>query len=283
MVHERTGQRRDDADIQYIIRRMSLVARAVLVAVLSIAMAAGAACKGGGLLGKQYEYEEDLYLSLDGSATLVVNASLPALVALRGIDVDTDAGSRLDLNRVRAAYQSPVTHVTRVSPPWRRAGRRFVQVRMNVTDVRRLTEVSPLAWSQYALFAEKGHHVFEQKVGASALRPGTLRNVGWNGSEIVAFRLHLPSRILWHNSRDLDTNEPSETKRGNILSWEQHLTDRLDGKPLDIRVELDSQSILYRTLWLFAGAFVAALSLLALIIWLTMKRGRGEATTSSGV
>jgi hypothetical protein len=277
-VQERTDERLDDANIQYIIRRMSLLSRAVLVAVLGMAAAAGAACTGG-ILGKQYEYEEDLYLSLDGSATLVVNTSLPALAALRGVDVDPGPGARLDLSRIRAAYQSPATDVTRVSP-WRRAGRRFVQIRMKVSDVRRLSEVGSLSWSRYRLFAEKGHHVFQQNVGASALKPGTLKNVGWNGSEIVAFRLHLPSRILWHNSRDLDTNQPTQTRRGNILAWEQHLTDRLDGAPLDIRVELDSQSILNRTLWLFAGAFVSALAVLALLIWLTVRKGGGQAATS---
>ena len=258
---------------------MSLLSRVVLLAVLGIAAAAGAACTGG-IFGKQYEYEEDLYLALDGSATLVINSSLPALRALRGIDVDPAAGGRLDLNTIRAAYQSPpITEVTRVSP-WRRAGRRFVQVRMKVSDVRRLSEVAPLSWSRYALFTENGHHVFQQNVGPSALKRGTLTNVGWNGSEIVAFRLHLPSRILWHNARDLATNQPTETKRGNILAWEQHLTDRLDATPVDIRVELDSQSILYRTLWLFAGAFVSALGVLALLIWLTIRKGGGHAAAT---
>ena len=281
MVHERTDQRRDGADIQYIIRGMSLFARALLLTALGCVAAGSIACRGG-ILGKQYEYEEDLYLSLDGTATLVVNSSLAALVALRGIDVDINPATRPDLNKIRAAYQSPVTEVTRVSPPWRRAGRRFVQVRLNVEDVRKLNEAAPFAWSRYTLKVENGHHVFEQEVGASALKRGTLQNVGWNGSELVAFRLHLPSRILWHNSRDLDTNEPSGPQRGNILRWEQHLADRLDGAPLVIRVELDSQSILHRTLWLFAGAFTAAVAVLVLLIWLTMRKGRDEPATSAG-
>ena len=246
------------------------------MAVVFVAAAAGAACKGG-IFGKQYEYEEDLYLSLDGSATLIVNSSIPALVALRGLDLDLNPVTRPDLNRIRAAYQSPVTEVTRVSPPWRRAGRRFVQVRLNIKDIQKLGETPPFSWSRYTLTVQNGHHVFEQKVGASALRPGTLQNVGWNGSEIVAFRLHLPSRIIWHNSRDLDTNQPTSAARGNILAWEQHLADRLEGAPLDIRIELDSQSILHRTLWLFAGAFAAAVAVLALLIWFTMSKGGGEA------
>jgi len=184
------------------------------------------------------------------------------------------------LNKIRAAYESPVAAVTRVSPPWRRAGRRFVQVRMQVPDIRKVGDAGPFAWSHYALTIENGHHVFEQKVGASGFKPGTLQNVGWDGTEVVAFRLHLPSRILWHNARDLATNQPTETKRGNILAWEQHLTDRLDGVPLHIRVELDSQSILYRTLWLFAGAFAAAVAVLGFIIWMTARKGAKEAATS---
>jgi hypothetical protein len=106
--------------------------------------------------------------------------------------------------------------------------------------------------------------------------------VGWNGSEIVAFRLHLPSRILWHNARDLETDEPIETARGNILAWEQHLADRLDGAPLDIRVEMDSQSILHRTLWLFLGAFLAAVVLLAGLIWWAMRKAPREPAASTG-
>jgi hypothetical protein len=272
----RTDERRNDADIQYIIRGMSLTARAVLVAIVVAAAAAGAACSAG-VFGKQYEYEEDLYLSIDGSATVTVNASIPAFVALRGLDLDVNPSRRPNLDRIRAAYQSAVTEVTRVSPPWRRRGRRFVQVRVKVADIRRLSEAAPFAWSRYQLTARDGHHVFEQQIGRSALRPGTLQSVGWNGSETVAFRLHLPSRILWHNSRDLDTNQPNETGRGNILTWEQHLADRLEGTPIDIKVEMDSQSILHRTLWLFAGAFAAAVALLALLIWLTMRKGDSEA------
>jgi hypothetical protein len=259
---------------------MSRSARAVVLAALTFALAASAACKSG-LFGRQYEYEEDLFLALDGSATMVVNASVPALVALRGLDLDTSGKERLDVDKLREAYQSPVASVTRISPPWRRSGRRFIQIRLDVKDVRRLSEAPPFAWSRYALGPQNGHHVFEQKVGASALRAGTLQNVGWNGSEIVAFRLHLPSRILWHNSRDLETGEPRGAARGNILAWEQRLPDRLDGTPLDIRVEMDSQSILHRTLWLFGGAFVAAVAVLGLLIWFTVRKGAGEAAPTT--
>jgi hypothetical protein len=260
---------------------MSLSARAVVLALVMTALASSVACKGG-FLGKQYEYEEDLYLALDGSATLVVNASVPALAALRGIDVDAAGTTRRVADAIRAAYQSPVAAITRVSPPWRRAGRRFIQIRLDVNDIRKLSEAAPFSWSRYTLAAQNGRHVFEQKIGASALRPGTLKNVGWKGSEVVAFRVHFPSRIIWHNARDLETGEARSTSRGNILVWEQHLTDRLDGTPVHVKVEMDSQSILHRTLWLFGGAFLAAVTVLALLIWFTVRKGAGEpAPTSS--
>ena len=249
--------------------------RAAILATLLLAIVVGAACGAGGLFGKRYEYEEDLALDLDGSATVTVNASIPALVALRGLDLDV-ASSRVDRDRIRAAYQSPVTEVTRVSRPWRRNGRRFVQIRLKTSDVRKLSDAAPFAWSQYALTAAGGEHTYRQTVGRPALRPGTLKPVGWDGSEIVAFRLHLPSRILEHNSRDVDTDETNTVQRGNIVGWEQHLADRLDGKPVEIVVRMSSQSILFRTLWLFAAAFGAAVLLLSSLIWWTVRKGRAR-------
>jgi hypothetical protein len=245
-------------------------------ALVALALSVVAAACGGGVFGKVYEYEEDVYVSLDGSAELIVNASIAALVALRGLDLPVDSAVRLDPNRIRAAYASPTTDVTRVSRFWRRQGRRFVQVRLHIADIRRLSEAAPFSWSSYELAAKDGLVVYRQTIGKSALRPGTLQNFGWSGGELVAFRLHMPSRIVYHNARDLETNETSEIARGNILSWEQHLTDRLDGRPISIEVKMDRQSILYRTLWLFAGAFAAAVALIGALIWMTIRKGANE-------
>ena len=248
-----------------------------LAAALVAACVVSSGC-GGGFLGKAYEYEEDLYIALDGTADVIVNASVPALAMLRGLDLDADPGARVDRDKIRQLYQSPVTSVTRVSRPWRRNGRVFVQVRVSVRDLRRLPESKPFSWSAYELAANDNRFVFRQVVGPSAHRPGTLKNVGWNGSEVVAFRVHFPSRILDHNARDLEKDVPSEIARGNILAWEQKLADRLDGQPLAIQVTMDAQSILYRTLWLFGGAFGAAVLLLVTIVWLIRRKGLREST-----
>jgi hypothetical protein len=252
---------------------------AVVLAAITTLLSLG--CQGGGLFGKQYEYEEDLTLDIDGSATIVVNASLPALAALRGLEVPTDPAARVDRDQIRAMFETPVTDVTRVSRPWRRSGRNFVQVRVSVDDVSRLGEAPPFSWSKYAFVRKDDRVVYSQTVGPSAMKPGSLANYGWNGSEIVAFRVHVPSRIQHHTARDLETDEPTQASRGNILSWEQHLADRLDGQPVNVLVEMESESILHQTLWLFAGAFTSAVVVLVLLIWWTMRKGKDEEQTEA--
>jgi hypothetical protein len=261
---------------------MQFRTRARLLAIFITAVLAG--CSGGvgrlSILGPQYEYEEDLTLSLDGSATLIVNASLPAIAALRGLPVGLDPKVR-DTTKLRELYSTPYSQVVRIST-WTRSGRRFVGIRLNVPDVRQLSKAAPFSWGRYELKQEGDQTIFREFIGPSAFRPGSLTNVGWKGNELVAFRLHLPSRIREHNSRDVFTNEPRGVQRGNILTWEQMLADRLEGKPVAwdhgvpgiIAVRMDSQSILYRTLWLFGVAFAAAVLVLAGLIWLTMRRGR---------
>ena len=255
--------------------------RAALLALVMTAAVAGCGGRAAAIFGPQYEYEEDLTLSLDGSATMVVNASIPALVVLRGLSLSTDPSARVDRDRVRALYTSQYAQVTRVST-WTRAKRQYVGVTLRVADIRALPKTAPFSWSTYDLHQENGLTLFKQTLGASAFKPGSMPNVGWTGTELVAFRLHLPSRIEYQNSRTLDTDRPRGASRGNILTWEQHLADRLDNKPIAweagvpgvMSVRMDSQSILYRTLWLFGLAFAAAVAVLALLIWLTMRRGR---------
>jgi len=231
-----------------------------------IALAAAVAAAGciGGVLKKQYEYEEELYLALDGSATLHVSASVPALVALRGIDLNVSPRARFDRDRLRAFFQGPGAIVTAVNSS-RRYGRRFVHVSIDVADVRALQRLAPFAWSSYRFDRTGDLYEFKQTVGAPATGKA-VENVGWDGSELIAFRLHLPSKIPFHNA-------PSEIERGNIVEWEQTLTDRLRGAPIDIHVQMESQSILARTLLLFAATIVAAFVTFAAVIWWVFWRG----------
>ena len=248
----------------------------VVIALAAAVLTAGC---GVGVLKKQYEYEEELYLSLDGSGTLNVNASVPALVALRGIDLNVGPRARFDRDRLRAFFQGPGVTVTAVSSS-RRYGRRFVHVSLDVADVRSLQRLAPFAWSSYRFDHDGDVYEFKQAVGAAAGK--AVEDVGWDGSELVAFRLHVPSKITFHNT-------PSrETERGNILEWEQTLTDRLHGAALNtatddgiIQVQMETQSILARTLLLFGSTIVAAFLTFVWVIWWVSRRGRDSEIAES--
>jgi hypothetical protein len=241
----------------------------------SLAIAAGlliaaAACRSP--FGPQYEYEEQVYLRVDGAATVVVDSSIAALVALRGVALDPAAPASTDRGNLRLMFESAGCHVDNVGQPWRRRGRRFVQVRISTSDVRSLSKCGLLSWSAYALGPNGDGLRYQQVVGAPQPRdPG---KVNWDGSELVAFKLHAPSKVRSHNVRLLDVDAPGNLERGNIMTWEQRLTDRRAGKPVNIDVSMEATSILFTTLWLFGGAAAAAVGVLGLIVWLTVRRGR---------
>ena len=228
-----------------------------------VATMASAAC--GGVLRKEREYEEELYLALDGSATLYVNASVAALVALRGLDLNADPEARLDRQRVRTLFSPPGGNALVTLS--RRDGRRFVHVRIEVDDVRDLAHLAPLAWSTYRFDRRDDVLEFRQSVGAAAGRE--VGDVGWDGSEIVEFKVHLPSEILFENA-------DGDVQRGNILEWEQPLAARLAGEPLRLEAHIATESILQQTLLLFGSTIVAAAAAFGGVIWLVARRGRRE-------
>jgi hypothetical protein len=240
--------------------------RGLCVSILLALVVSSAACGGTTTLFRQYEYEEEVYLSLDGSATVYVNSSLAALNALRGTSFDTSPAARLDTAAIRAYFTSPATRVIRVSQS-RRNNRRFVHVRLDVDDITKLGSVAPFAWSKYVFTSDGDLFKYRQTVGAAAGKdPGS---AGWNGNEIVAFRLHLPSKIRYHNTK-------RDVGRGNILVWEQPLAERLRGTPIELDARMDRQSILYTTLWLFGVTFVAVAIVFCTVIWWVVRRGKSE-------
>ena len=233
-----------------------------------VAVLASIAC--GNVIARKYEYEEEVFLALDGSATVYINASVPALVALRGVDLPVDPKARLDRQLVRDFYQAPVLNVASVTTS-RREGRRYVHLRINVPDIRKLGDAPPFAWSKYAYRESEAVYEFTQTMGEThGHSDAALRNTaGWDGDELVAVRLHLPSKVTFHNS-------PSKkVERGNIIVWEQLLTDRQKGTPLEIVARMETQSILARTLALFAAMAVLVVLTFIAAIWFVKTRQPG--------
>jgi hypothetical protein len=261
----------------YIIRivRVRAVKPLALLVCLVVALSA-VSCANP--LAQQYEYDEQTYLAIDGSATVVISASVAALVSMRGLALDPAPQARISSDDVRRVFEAAGCEVERVGRPWRRSGRRFVQARLHVADVRKASTCGVLAWSSYGFDVTPEQIRYTQTVGAPA---GTVPatpppGITWDGSELVAFKMHLPSRVTYHSARRLSDGETRELERGNILTWEQRLSDRLAGTPIAMEVKTESESILYQTVSLFAGAFIAAVIVLILLIWFTIRRGRAR-------
>ena len=233
-------------------------------AVALLAVCLLSACSGVSNLFKAYEYEEEMYLALDGTATIYVNSSVAALNALRGSSFDTNPSVAPDRNAIQAFFASPNAHVTRVTLS-RRSNRRYIHVRLDVDSIEHLAETRPFAWSTYSFKRDGELYYYKQAVGQTSGTP--VGDVGWKGSEIIGFRMHLPSKIVYHNAG------PGNPSRGNILAWEQSLGERLRSAPLVLDARMETQSILYRTLALFGVTFIVVTVLFVSIIWWVIRRG----------
>ena len=71
---------------------------------------------------------------------------------------------------------------------------------------------------------------------------------------------------------------PATCAAATLPSWEQSLPDRLRGEPLELEVRMQPQSILYRTLMLFASMLAAVALLFGVTVWRVVrgwtKKGR---------
>jgi hypothetical protein len=232
-------------------------------AALVLVAIGGSGCQT--VLPRQYDYDQVIDLALDGSATISINGAVPVLNALHGIDLDARPNAPVDRGAVRRFFNSNVASVTRLSTS-RRRGRRFVHVRLAVRDINRLSGNAAFPATAYSLMRRGDEYVFEQAVMAPP-RPAAAAGVP---DGLVAYRVHLPSRIRFHNA-------PSrEVERGNIIGWEQPLAARLAGEPVEIEVRMESASILYTTLWLFAAMGALVVVMFSVIIFLVVRKGRRQ-------
>jgi len=236
------------------------------LALAFMALAATFSCRS--ILPTQYEYDEEINLSLDGSATMFVNGSVPALIALRAVPLDPSPAAPLNHQALSQFFTSSGVHVARIGTS-RRNGRRFVHLRLEVSDVRRLHETRAFSWERIALAHAGDQYVYTETVGAPD--GAVLPKADWTGNEVVAFRLHLPARIRYHNA------PTRRVERGNILEWEQSLADRLKGEPVHIEARMDQESILYSTLTLFGLMALLVAMTFTVIVWWVVRKGRRQA------
>ena len=164
--------------------------------------------------------------------TVVVNTSMAALVALRGAPSFDDGTPASIATRCARFFQSPVTDghprqpaVAARRPPVRPGARGH----RGHPHARQVGRRSPGRRTRSTPRGRDGAPSSRRWARPAAATPGGR----WNGSELVAVRLHVPAKIQFHNAPS------NEVERGNIVSWEQPLKDRLAGQPLRVEVRME--------------------------------------------
>ena len=83
-----------------------------------------------------------------------------------------------------------------------------------------------------------------------------------------------PDRL--HNVRRLEDNAPGDIRPRQDPHLGTAAGRRRAGAPVEIQARWPPESILTARLWLFAGAFAAAVAALAGLIWWTVRKGRSR-------
>ena len=211
-----------------------------------------------------YEYEHEFWLRTDGSGSVQVTGRPALWAAFKGLGSPDDPERPVTLEAARALFERSGLRVRRVTLT-HRAGRPNLFVAADFPDVNRLTGTPAFPDLRLSLRREGERLHLE----GEWRRPGAAPEVGARDREgQMATRFHLPSRVYEHR------NAADGVERGNIVAWRQDVARGLDGEALLLGALMDSRSILGSTVMLFGAAIGVALALVALGLWLTVRRGR---------
>jgi hypothetical protein len=210
----------------------------------------------------RYEYEHEIWLRVDGSGTVYVTGRPELWAAFKGLPL-APASEQALRDRARELFRASGLHVRRVTVT-RRGGRPYLFVAADFDDVNVLGTTRAFPDLRLSLIRRAGALALD---GRWAMPPGASPRID-DRTGLIAVRFHLPSRIFDHR------NATRGVERGNILSWTETLDGALAGRPMAVGATLGPRSILWSTVVLFATAAFAALSILAVTLWLVTRRGR---------
>jgi len=213
----------------------------------------------------RYEYEEEVFLKIDGSGEIYLNGSRELFAALRGVGGSPDPHF-VTAESLWRFYDSPTLEVISVRSS-RREGRQHFQLRARFDDLSRLSEHPAFAGRRFWLERKN-----DSELSLTVEIPGGEKVSGVRGlyrEGEVAFRFHFPSPVRFHNS-------PGGVRRGNIVAWEQPLAEHLGGVPLTLAARFDQRTVLAAAVLLFGTAVLLVGAGVGLGLYLVWRLGRRE-------
>jgi hypothetical protein len=211
-----------------------------------------------------YEFEHEFWIRVDGSGTVNVTARPELWAAMKGLRGANAADEDSAMQAVRGLFESSGLRVRRVTLT-HRGGRPYLFVAADFTDVNRLAG-TPAFPDLVVSLRPDGENL---RLDGRWSRPSGLPDVGLDARDgLMAVRFHLPSKVYSHR------NAFGGVERGNIVGWRETVAEGLAGQPLEVGALMDRRSILMSTVGLFAIAIVAALAILASVLWWVVRKGR---------
>jgi hypothetical protein len=217
-----------------------------------------------------YEYEQEFWLRVDGSGTVNVTGRPALFLAFKGLGTPSDEEAAASREAVRHLFERAGLRVRRVTLT-HRAGRAYLFVSADFDDVNRLTG-SPAFPDLRIALSRAGDRL---RLEGGWARPGPAPEVRERDG-LMAIRFHLPSKIYEHK------NASDGVERGNIVCWRQDVAAGLLGERLEFGAVMDSRSILFSTVTLFAGAMVLAMLILGGGLYLVARHGRKRLAAPAG-
>ena len=212
-----------------------------------------------------YEFDHEFWLKVDGSGSVYVTGRPDLWRSFKGLPTDGLGNDELRA-AARALFERSGLRVRRVTVT-RRKGQSYLFLSADFKDVNTLRGTPAFPDLDIAL-RPAGEHL---RLEGRWARPGAPGAPPVNSAGLMAVRFHLPSRVYGHDNAHMGV------ERGNIVSWRQEIAQALGGQPLAFGATIDSRSILWSTVGLFAAAIALGLGIIAVTLALVFWRGRREA------
>lgn len=209
-----------------------------------------------------YEYEEEIFLEVDGSGRIRVSGSSEILTALHELD---RTGASSTAAAMSSRFDAPGLEIESVRET-ERDGRRFVHVQGTFA-----------AWNglcRHPAFAERDCRLESTDDEALQLLFGlpaspTSLPDGVDDDAPLALRFHFPSTVSYHNS-------PGGIERGNIIEWERTAAEHFGGADLVVEATFERRSVLATTVVVLGMAIAAVVLSVALALFLMVRKGRRQ-------
>ncbi|HEY7820897.1 MAG TPA: hypothetical protein VIG29_21915 [Vicinamibacteria bacterium] len=201
-----------------------------------------------------YEYEEEVFLEVDGSGEIRMSGSAAAIQALHQVEYaglkGLFAGNGVEIVSTRETE---------------RDRRKFVHVEARFEKWEELCG-TPAFRGRACRFDEEEEGV---ALALSLPSPREAAPEELDREAVLALRYHFPSTIRFHNS-------PGGVERGNILAWKRTLREHFAGRPLDVEVRFDRRTILQATVSVVGFSLALVAAALGTSILLMVRKGRRQ-------